>query len=122
MTNYVKYGLIAAAIVVIYLAGYNRAETEGELAIESLKRAHAQAIVDAQNEQKEKYEKEIAGLVARLNDLGAEHADRLRELEQFRASRGDVETCYRERDDLASLCVRGEQLLKRAVTYLGVQQ
>lgn len=118
MTAYAKYGLIAVIVVAIYLFGYKRAETEGELAVETLKREHAQAIVDAQLKEKAKYEEEIATLLDRLNSLGAEHADRLLELERFRNSRGSLEACYRQRNDLASLAVRGEQLLKRSLTYL----
>ena len=121
MNDYLKFALISIAVSVIYYAGYERAETKGELAIESIKRSHAQAIVDAQLKEQQKYEQQIADLVSKLNALGTEHADRMFELEQFRSSRGSLEACYRQRDDLAELAVRGERLLKRAVTYLSVQ-
>lgn len=122
MTDYVKFGILAAVVACVYYAGYNRAETAGELAIESLKREQAQAVIDAQAKEKVKYEKQISDLVDRLNALGGQYSDRMRELEQFRTNRGDLEACYRQRDDLASLAVRGERLLERALAYLGVQQ
>ena len=122
MTDCVKFGILAAVVACVYYAGYNRAETAGELAIESLKREQAQAVIDAQAKEKVKYEKQISDLVDRLNALGGQYSDRMRELEQFRANRGDLEACYRQRDDLASLAVRGERLLERALAYLSVQQ
>ena len=122
MTDYVKFGILTAVVACVYYAGYNRAETAGELAIESLKREQAQAVIDAQAKEKVKYEKQISDLVDRLNALGGQYSDRMRELEQFRTSRGDLEACYRQRDDLASLAVRGERLLERALAYLSVQQ
>ena len=122
MTDYVKFGILAAVVACVYYAGYNRAETAGELAIESLKREQAQAVIDAQAKEKVKYEKQISDLVDRLNALGGQYSDRMRELEQFRTNRGDLEACHRQRDDLASLAVRGERLLERALAYLGVQQ
>ena len=120
--DYLKYGAVVAIVGAVYLIGYKHAETEGERAIESLKLEHARAIVDAQQKEKVKYEEQIAELVSRLNDLGSEHADRMRELERFRSSSGDLEACISQRNDLASLCVRGESLLKRSLVYLGVQQ
>ena len=122
MTDYVKFGILAAVVACVYYAGYNRAETAGELAIESLKREQAQAVIDAQAKEKVKYEKQISDLVDRLNALGGQYSDRMRELEQFRTSRGDLEACYRQRDDLASLAVRSERLIERALAYLSVQQ
>ena len=122
MTDYVKFGILAVVVGCVYYAGYNRAETAGELAIESLKREQAQAVIEAQAKEKAKYEKQIADLVDQLNALGGQYSDRVRELEQFRTSRGDLEACHRQRDDLAGLAVRGERLLERALAYLSVQQ
>ena len=120
--DYLKYGAVVAIVGAVYLIGYKHAETEGERAIEAMKLEYAQAVVDAQQKEKVKYEEQIAELVSRLNNLGSEHADRMRELERFRSSSGDLEACYRQRNDLASLCVRGESLLKRSLVYLNVQQ
>ena len=122
MTDYVKFGILAAVVACVYYAGYNRAETAGELAIESLKREQAQAVIEAQAKEKVKYEKQIADLVDQLNALGGQYSDRMRELEKFRTSRGDLEACHRQRDDLASLAVRSERLIERALAYLSVQQ
>ena len=54
--TYIKYGITIVLLVGAYLFGYNKAETEGELAIEQLKLAQAQAVLDAQNEVKLQYE------------------------------------------------------------------
>ena len=118
MTAYIKYGLIALAVVAVYLTGYRKAETEGELVLESLKLEHAKAIIEAQENEKAKYEETVKGLVAALNELQLKHNDRVRELENFRASATDLETCHRQRSDLAELAVEGEQLLHEASIYL----
>lgn len=120
MVDYVKYGLIVLVLSAVYMAGYYRAETKGELAIESLKREHAQAIVDAQEEEKAKYEKDIARLINDLNGLRSAHDQRVLELERFRNSGRDLEACIGQRNDLAALAVRGEELLERALSYLAV--
>ena len=120
MADYVKYGLIVLVLSAVYMAGYYRAETKGELAIESLKREHAQAIVDAQEEEKAKYEKDIERLINDLNGLRSAHDQRVLELERFRNSGRDLEACISQRNDLAALAVRGEELLERALSYLAV--
>lgn len=118
MTNYIKYGLLAVAVVVVYVAGYKHAESEGEAVLESLKVQHAQAIIDAQDAEKEKYEAQIKDLVARLDALGVEHSSRMRELQSFRSRATDCGTCARQRADLAELAVEGESLLNEASVYL----
>lgn len=118
MTAYIKYGLIALAVAAVYSAGYYRAEAEGELVLESLKLEHAKAIIEAQENEKAKYEETVKGLVAALNELRVKHDDRLHELENFRASATDLDTCHRQRGELASLAVEGEQLLNEASVYL----
>ena len=102
-----------------YLLGYSKAETEGELAIEQLKLAQAQAVIDAQNKVKVQYEEQIKNLNAARADARSDSADRLRQLEKFRSASRDMETCTRERNELAGLAVRGEKLLNRADAYLG---
>ena len=118
MTNYIKYGLIVVAIVLVYTVGYKHAECEGEAVLESLKLSHAKAIIEAQEKEKLKYEETVKGLVAALNELQLKHNDRVRELENFRASATDLDTCHRQRSDLAELAVRGEELLHEASIYL----
>lgn len=117
--TYIKYGITIVLLVGAYLFGYNKAETEGELAIEQLKLAQAQAVIDAQNEVKLQYETQIKNLNAALADARSDSANRLRQLETFRRSNTDLATCRRERDELSRLAVRGEELLKRADAYLG---
>lgn len=118
MTDYIKYGVVVAIVAAVYLIGYKHAESEGEAVLESLKLEHAKAIIDAQEKEKLKYEETVKGLVSALNELQLKHDDRLRELENFRASATDLDTCHRQRSDLAELAVRGEQLLHEASVYL----
>ena len=116
--DYVKYGAVVAAVAAVYFVGYSHAETEGERAIEELKHNHALAVIAAQEKEKAKYEKDIANLLSDLDRLRSVNDRRVLELEQFRSASRDLETCNRERGDLASLSVRGERLLQRAVSYL----
>ena len=118
MTSYIKYGVVVAVVAAVYLVGYNHAKSEGEAVLESLKLEHAKAIIEAQEKEKLKYEETVKGLVAALNELQLKHNDRVRELENFRASATDLGTCYRQRSDLAELAVRGEELLHEASIYL----
>lgn len=118
MTNYIKNGLIVLAVGAVYIAGYSHAEYKGELAIEEIKQAHTQAIFDAQEKEKAKYEKDIASLVASLERLRNQHDDRLHELEDFRNAGRDMETCRRERNDLATVAVGLEKVATTAIIYL----
>ena len=118
MASYLKYGIVVAVVATIYLIGYKHAENEGLLAIEELKNAHAQAIIDAQVAEKRKYEAQIKDLVARLDALNVEHSSRMREFESFRSRTTDYGTCIRQRSDLAELAVEGENLLNEASIYL----
>lgn len=118
MTDYIKYGVVVAIVAAVYFMGYNHAESEGEAILESLKLDHAKAIIEAQEKEKLKYEETVKSLVAALNELQLKHNDRVRELENFRASATDLDTCHRQRSDLAELAVRGEELLHEASIYL----
>lgn len=117
--TYIKYGITIVLLIGAYLLGYSKAETEGELAIEQLKLAQAQAVIDAQNKVKVQYEEQIKNLNAALADARSDNANRLRQLNDFSHARTDLATCRRQRDDLSRLAVRGEELLKRAGAYLG---
>ena len=121
MANYIKYGIVVFVVTAIYLVGYKHAQTEGERAIEALKLEHASAVIRAQEKEKAKYEKDVASLVAALDELRDQHDGRLHELEQFRNAGRDLQTCLSERGSLAELAVRGESLLKRSVQYLESQ-
>lgn len=120
--DYLKYGAVVVAVAAVYFVGYSHAETEGELAMEELKHNHALAIIEAQEKEKAKYEKDIANLLSDLDRLRSVNDRRVLELEQFRSTSRDLETCNRERNDLAVLSVRGEELLQRAVSYLKAVQ
>ena len=119
--DYLKYGAVVAIVGAVYLVGYKHAETEGERAMEALKLQHAQAIIEATNEEQKKYEKDISRLVADLESLRSEHDGRLLQLKNFSQSRADLQACLSERNALAELSVRGESLLKRSVKYLESQ-
>lgn len=118
MANYIKYGVIVAIIGAIYLIGYKHAEVEGERAIEALKLESARAVIEAQEKEKAKYEKDVANLVSRLNGLRSEYDGRLRELDGFRNASGDLEACTRQRNDLAVVAVGLEKVATTAIIYL----
>lgn len=117
--SYVRYALCVILLFVSYLIGFNHAKTEGELEIESLKLAQANEIIEAQKKVRIEYESQIQSLNAALASARSDGAERLRQLEKFRGASRDMETCTRERNKLAGLAVRGEELLKRADAYLG---
>lgn len=116
--DYIKYSAAAAIVGVVYLIGYMHAEAEGERAIEALKLESARAVIEAQEKEKAKYEKDVANLVSRLNGLRSEYDGRLRELDGFRNASRDLQTCLSERSALAELGVEGERLLNEARQYL----
>lgn len=116
--DYIKYGAVVAAVAAVYFVGYNHAETEGELAIEALKNEHAALIIDAQKKEQKKYEETIASLTSALDRARTERDSRMHELENFRASATDNETCRRQRDSLARVAVGLEDVAKRAVLYI----
>lgn len=114
----IKY-IIASAVcsVVIYGAystGYEKAETEATLQIESMKLDHANQIIEAQQKEKEKYEQKTKELMARHADERNTYAKRLCQLERKLKVAGDVETVTSERDRCLGLAIRGERLLHRA--------
>lgn len=124
MTTNFKLVAVGAVVSLIaawfcYSLGYDRAKTEGELALEQLKLAQAQAIIDAQNKVKSEYETQIQNLNAALASVRSDNAQRLRQLEAFRHTGTDLATCRRQRDQLSRLAVEGESLLREADAYLG---
>lgn len=118
MTEYVKYGVLAVAVGLVYWTGYRHAESEGEALLESLKVQHAQAIIDAQAKEKAKYEDTIASLTSALDSARTERASRMLELQDFRARATDNETCRRQRAELARIAVGLDDVASRAVLYL----
>ena len=118
MTDYVKYGLIVAVVGFVYWTGYQHAESEGEAVLESIKVQHAQAIIDAQNEEKKKYEETISNLTSALDRVRGERDSRVYELESFRARETDYGTCRRQRDSLARIAVGLEDIASRAILFI----
>lgn len=113
-----KY-LIAGAVVSValwfaYDRGYEQAETEATLKIESMKLDHANQIIEAQNKEKERYEQKEKDLVARYDADRKHYVDRVRQLERKLQAGGNVEAIRDERDRCLGLAVRGERLLRRA--------
>lgn len=110
-------GAIALAVGA-YFFGYSNAETKGELAMESLKKAQAEAIVAAQQEVKKDYEKRMQTLAADLERVRSDNASRMQQLAKFSATRRDLQTCHDERNRLATIAVGLEEVADRAITRL----
>ena len=106
-------GLFVAAIAahICYDTGFDHGTAEAEA-------RQADAIKIAQTEVKKDYEKRIQELSASIERLRDDNAQRLRQLDDFNNTRTSLATCRRDRRDLARLAVRGEDLLKRADSYL----
>lgn len=106
-------GLIVAAIAahICYDKGFDHGIAEAEA-------RQALAVESAQTEVKKDYEKRIQELSASIERLRDDNAQRLRQLDDFNNTRTSLATCRRDRRDLARLAVRGEDLLKRADSYL----
>lgn len=106
-------GLFVAAIAahICYDTGFDHGTAEAEA-------RQADAIKIAQTEVKKDYEKRIEELSASIERLRDDNAQRLRELDDFSHAKTDLATCRRDRRDLGRLAVRGEELLRRADSYL----
>ncbi len=106
-------GLFVAALAAYfcYEKGFDHGTAEAEA-------RQADAVKIAQNEVKKDYEKRIQELSASVERLRSDNAQRLRQLNDFSHARTDLATCRRDRGDLARLAVRGEELLRRADSYL----
>ena len=106
-------GLIVAAVAahICYDKGFDHGIAEAEA-------RQALAVESAQTEVKKDYEKRIQELSASIERLRSDNNQRLRELHEFSHAKTDLATCRRDRRDLSRLAVRGEELLKRADSYL----
>ena len=106
-------GLFVAVIAahICYDTGFDHGTAEAEA-------RQADAIKIAQTEVKKDYEKRIQELSASIERLRDDNAQRLLELGDFSHAKTDLATCRRDRRDLGRLAVRGEELLRRADSYL----
>lgn len=106
-------GLFVAAIAahICYDTGFAHGVAEAEA-------KQAEAVKIAQKEVKKDYEKRIQELSASLERVRIDNAERMRQLNDFSHARTDLAACRRDRSRLARLAVRGEELLKRADSYL----
>lgn len=123
MTTNLKLVAVGAVVSLIaawfcYSLGYDRAKTEGELALEQLKLAHAQAVIDAQNKVKSEYELQIQNLNAALASARSDSANRMQQLERFRHTDRDLEACRRDLNDVSAVAVGLESIALRADSYL----
>lgn len=124
MTTNLKLVAVGAVVSLIaawfcYSLGYDRAKAEGELALEQLKLAQAQAVIDAQNMVKSEYEVQIQNLNAALASARSDSANRLQQLERFRHADRDLEACRRDLNDVSAVAVGLESIALRADSYLG---
>ena len=124
MTTNLKLVAVGAVVSLIatwfcYSLGYDRAKTEGELALEQLKLAQAQAVIDAQNKVKSEYELQIQNLNAALASARSDSANRMQQLERFRHADRDLEACRRDLNDVSAVAVGLESIALRADSYLG---
>lgn len=124
MTTNLKLVAVGAVVSLIaawfcYSLGYDRAKTEGELALEQLKLAHAKAVIDAQNKVKSEYELQIQNLNAALASARSDSANRMQQLERFRHTDRDLEACRRDLNDISAVAVGLESIALRADSYLG---
>ena len=106
--------IAVGVFMVAFACGSYHTQSKYEAKIKEMEATYAQAVIDAQLEEKKKYEAKQEDLLRRFNDDARHHAERVRQLEAKLQSRGDVETITRERDDCLGLAVRGERLLQRA--------
>ncbi len=118
----IKY-IIASVVcsVVIYGAystGYEKAETEATLKIESMKLDHANQIIEAQQKEKEKYENKTKELMVSYNNERTNYIKRVQQLERKLQSDTNMEALRNERDRCFGLAVRGERLLRRAESLI----
>lgn len=124
MTTNLKLVAVGAVVSLIaawfcYSLGYDRAKTEGELALEQLKLAQAQTVIDAQNKVKSEYETQIQNLNAALASARSDSANRMQQLERFRHADRDLEACRRDLNDVSAVAVGLESIALRADSYLG---
>lgn len=106
-------GLFVAAIAahICYGRGFDHGVAEAVA-------QQAEAVKIAQKEVKKDYEKRIQELTISLERIRNDNAERMRQLNEFSHARTDLATCHRDRSELARLAVRGEELLRRADSYL----
>lgn len=101
---------IVGLTISVYFYGFSVAQTEGELALESLKREQAEAFVTMQQEASREYEQKIENLAVELERVRTDHDSRMRQLEKFRAAGRDLETCNEQRNRLAEIAVGLEEI------------
>ena len=113
MFNRMTIAPIAVGVfMVAFACGSYHTQSKYEAKIKEMEATYAQAVIDAQLEEKKKYEAKQEDLLRRFNDDARHHAERVRQLEAKLRARTDVDTLKRERDRAIGLAVEGEALLR----------
>ena len=120
--NNLKYVAVVVAILSVcwlaYSSGYDKAKTEGELALEQYKAAQADQNKAIQEQVRIEYEKKLETLNADLERVRNDNVERVRQLEAYSKRERSLETCSRDLSAVSVLAIEGERLLKEADGYL----
>lgn len=120
--NNLKYVAVVVAILSVYWlaysSGYDKAKTEGELALEQYKAAQADQNKAIQKQVRIEYEKKLETLNADLERVRNDNIERVRQLEAYSKREQSLETCSRDLSAVSVLAIEGERLLKEADGYL----
>lgn len=109
--------LSAIAIgIVCFGLGFQMGSDRISLQFEAYKLEQAQAVLEAQRLEKEKYDDAIKTLDADLSAARDLASERLRQLNAYRERASGAQACHS--DDALRLAIRGEELLRRADGYL----
>lgn len=119
MVKYIIASVVCSVVIYgAYSTGYEKAETEATLKIESMKLDHANQIIEAQQKEKEKYENKTKELMVSYNNERTNYIKRVQQLERKLQSDTNMEALRNERDRCFGLAVRGERLLRRAESLI----
>lgn len=109
--------LSAIAIgIVCFGLGFQLGSDRISLQFEAYKLEQAQAVLEAQRKEKEKYDEAIKALDADLSAARDIASERLRQLNAYRDRTNGTQACHS--DDALRLAVEGESLLREADGYL----
>lgn len=106
----------AIAIVLAFVAGAYVTHLYESKKFTEYKNAELQSVISSYEEQLKNVEENRRRLASDLSDNRALLADRMREFEQWKLKHAGSKACQSER--AIALAVRGEELLRRADSYL----
>ena len=102
--------------IVCFGLGFQLGSDRISLQFEAYKLEQAQAVLEAQRLEKEKYDEAIKALDADLSAARNLASERLRQLNAYRDRAAGTQSCDCGR--VVGLAIRGERLLKRADGYI----